>query len=582
MSMRNRKINAPSIASYESHFEHTALFEFSKVINSSLDPKFVFSHILLTIMGKLLSPKGMIVLEESKGNFVIEMVKGFPQDFTGTTISITNIPKSLFDVDKLTVPRHPWIKFFKKAGVKMLLPMFILDKPIGFLGFGRSFSKRKLKEKETTFLRSLANISATAVEKTRTIDEIRQVNRRLDGKIQELNTLFELGKEFSASLDPEKLIKLLVFSLLGQIGVNRYLICVRDGPDMKIAVSRTNGAVPQSELLMTLARVKVPTLISQFTVKHEVDPRDTLLGMGLTVIIPMQIQGETKGLILLGDKLSKEPFGKADFEFLSSLSSLAIVSLENARLLKEAIEKQKMEDELLIAREIQKGLLPSVLPSIPGMDIGAANISSKQVGGDYYDLISLPDGRHIVAIGDVSGKGTPAALLMANLQATIRALVPLGLPLSALTEKVNDLMCHNTGGTKFVTFFWGILDHHEQLLTFVNAGHNYPYLFHSDGSIDRLDKGGMILGVRKGLIAYEQASVKLRPGDILVLFTDGVTEAMSKDSIEYGEQRLESVVRTNQATGSQQIIEAIHRDIVQHVGGRGQSDDITMMVVKVG
>ena len=128
---------------------------------------------------------------------------------------------------------------------------------------------------------------------------------------------------------------------------------------------------------------------------------------------------------MLGEKLSREPFKQADLDLLFSLGNLAIISLENARLFKETLEKQKLEDELMIAREIQKGLLPTMLPSIPGVEIAATNISSKQVGGDYYDVISLQDGRQILAIGDVSGKGSPAALLMANLQATIRALVPL-------------------------------------------------------------------------------------------------------------------------------------------------------------
>ena len=127
---------------------------------------------------------------------------------------------------------------------------------------------------------------------------------------------------------------------------------------------------------------------------------------------------------------------------------------------------------------------------IPGVEIAATNISSKQVGGDYYDVISLQDGRQIMAIGDVSGKGSPAALLMANLQATIRALVPLDLPLAELTALVNDLMCRNTGGNKFVTFFWGVFDSQERTLSYVNAGHNYPFLVHGDGSVTDLTAGG--------------------------------------------------------------------------------------------
>jgi len=579
---RSRKSTpaAPGGESYESHFEHAALFEFSKVINSSLQLDFILSHILLTIMGKILSPRGMAVLAGAEGKYAVAMVKGFPPSLTGTAIPVASVPKTAFEVRSIDARRHPWVKPLKAAGVSFILPLVIAEKSIGFLGFGTRFAKRKLRSREVTYLRSLANISATAIEKSNTIEELQRVNRKLDRKIQELNTLFDLGKEFSALLDPEKQIRLLVFSLLGQIGVNRYLVCLREGQDMKIIASRIPGQPPQSELLAHLAKIKAPLLVADLIVRGTVDPRVALEALQMRVIVPIQLQGETKGLILLGDKLSKEPFSPADLEFLSSLGNLAVISLENARLFKEAIEKQKLEDELLIAREIQKGLLPSVLPAIGGFQISAANISSKQVGGDYYDVLTLTEGGYIIAIGDVSGKGTPAALLMANLQATIRALVPFNLALGELTGRVNDLMCENTGGNKFVTFFWGTLDPAAHTLRYVNAGHNYPYLLHADGSFDRLDRGGMILGILKTTTPYEEATAVLSPGDALVLFTDGVSEAMSREQEEYGEERLEGILRATTGRPAQEILDAVHQDVLVHTQGAPQSDDITMMVLK--
>ncbi len=572
----------PSIIStYESHFEHTALFEFSKVINSSLDLRFILSHILLTIMGKILSTKGMVLLEKARGKYFVEMLKGFPAALQNLDVTIKRMPHSMFYVDRLNPSLHPWVKSFKQHGVRILLPMVIAERPIGLLGFGERFSKKKLSTMEMTYLRSLANISATGVEKSRTVIETQQVNRKLDRKIQELNTLFELGKEFGALLDPDKLVRLLVFSLLGQIGVNRYLIALKDGSDMKVAASRLDGPVPQSELLMMLTSVRATTRVADLVVKHNVDLRNALDSLGLKVIVPMQTQGEAKGVVLLGEKLSREEFSDPDLEFLSSLANLAVISLENARLFQEAIEKQKLEDELLIAREIQKGLLPSVIPTIPGVEIAATNISSKQVGGDYYDVLQVDQHRYIIAIGDVSGKGTPAALLMANLQAIIRALAPLDLPLSQFTHRVNELMCANTGGNKFVTFFWGIIDDRARTLTYVNAGHNYPFLLHEDGSVQRLDKGGMILGVMKSVPPYEQESIYLASGDLLVLFTDGVSEAMTKDSVEYGELRLENLLPTIRHLNPQAIADSIHKDVLHHTKGAPQSDDITMMIVKI-
>ncbi len=579
---RKRKTSSAAAIAH-SRFEESSLFEFSRVINSSLDPRFIFSHILLTIMGKILASRGMLLLR-SGPDFVVQTVKGFPPETVGARLRIKDIPRSAFAVERIRASRHPWVTFFRDRGVRILLPMEIAGKPIGLLGFSERLAPTRLQAREITFLRSLANISATAVETSRTIDELRQVNRKLDRKIQELNTLFELGKEFgqefSALRDRDRLVRLLVLSLLGQVGVSRYLIVLKDGSDMHIVASRIDGVPPQSELLASLAALKSPSAVADLVVRGSVDPRPVLESLNIAVVVPMQIQGDSRGLILLGEKLNREPFSQADLELLFSLGNIAIISLENARLFQEAIEKQRLEDELLIAREIQKGLLPSVLPTIPGFEIAATNISSKQVGGDYYDVIGLAGGRQIIAIGDVSGKGSPAALLMANLQAAIRALVPLDLSLSELTARVNDLMCANTGGNKFVTFFWGVLDPAVRTLTYVNAGHNYPYLVHGDGRMDRLDRGGMILGVLKGFEPYEQAMVQLQPGDLLVLFTDGVSEAMSKEGEEYGEERLERLLSEHRGSAAQAVLEAIHHDVLGFTRGAQQSDDITLMVVK--
>ena len=584
MTTRTARNPARKATPARSRFEEGSLFEFSKVINSTLDPGFIYSHILLTVMGKTLATRGMLLLRDGNA-FRIHMVKGFPGDVVGQSITIKKLPHSLFNLDRADASRHPWVRFFTAHGVMLLVPMEIAGKVIGLLGFSKPLAAKHLSAGETTFLRSLANISATAVETSRTIEELRQVNRALDRRIQELNTLFELGKEFgrefSAILERDKLVRLLIFSIMGQVGVSRYLVALRDGADIQVVASRIDGSPPQGELLNALVHLKSPVMVRDIIARHSVDPKPVLEALGLAVAVPMQLQGECKGLIFLGEKLNREAFTQPDLDFLFSLGNLAIISLENARLFQETLEKQRLEDELLIAREIQKGLLPSVLPELPGFDIAATNISSKQVGGDYYDVIPAGEGSHIIAIGDVSGKGTPAALLMANLQATIRALVPLNLPISELTTRVNDLMCDNTGGNKFVTFFWGALDPVVGTLTYVNAGHNYPFLIHGDGSVERLDRGGMILGVMKATGPYEEARVLLKSHDMLVLFTDGVSEAMSKDMAEYGEERLQALLLEHRHLGAQAVLEAVHHDVLAHTRGAPQSDDITMMVIGV-
>ncbi len=579
-SRRTREAPARTIPS-DSHFDQSTLFEFSRVVNESLELSFVLGHALLTIMGKLRSGRGMAVLATGSNDYRVELVKGFPQDTVGETVRIPRLPAALRRLDRPGSSRQSWMSFFRERGVAFVLPLIADDKPVGILGFGPRLGEGVIGPREEEYLGAFANLAAAAVAKGHALRNLQQVNRRLDRKVQEMNTLFDLGKEFGVMLDPEKLVRLLVFSLLGQVGVQRYMVVLRRGSDMVIAASRIDGTPPQSELLAELSKQKTAVRVEDLVVRQGPDPRPVLAANGIAAVVPMALQGQNRGMILLGEKISREPYGPADLEFLTSLANLAIISLENARLFIDAIEKQKMEDELKIAREIQKGLLPTVLPAIPRIEMAATNISSKQVGGDYYDVLRVDDHRWVVAIGDVSGKGTPAALLMANLQATIRALVPLRLGLAELTSRVNDLMCQNTGGTKFVTFFWGIIDVDAMTLTYVNAGHNHPYLLRSDGAVERLEKGGMILGVLPSMMPYEEGVARLDTGDVIVLFTDGVSEAMDAHGVDYGEDRLERLVCAHREKPPAGLLEAISEDIRRHAGRASQSDDITMMILRV-
>jgi sigma-B regulation protein RsbU (phosphoserine phosphatase) len=523
----------------------------------------------------------MALLTTATGDLRVELAKGFPPEVEGLTVRVPDLPRAPVRIPPKDGGGDSWQEFFRGHGVSMLIALFDDERLIGALGFSSRLSRKKMAARETTYLRSLANLAATAIARAESYHELQQVNRRLDRKIQEMNTLFELGKEFSSLLDPDRLLRLVVLSVMGQIGASRYMICLRRGADMQVVASRVDGAPPQPELLAALAREKTPVVVSDMIFRGGTDPRPPLAGLGLVVLVPMQLQGEVKGILLLGEKLSREPYSREDLEFLVSMGNLAITALENARLFAEAIDKQRMEDELLLAREIQKGLLPSVLPELPGLAIAASNVSSKQVGGDYYDVIPLGNDRAVIAIGDVSGKGSPAALLMANLQATIRALVPIGLPLGELTGRVNDLMCQNTGGNKFITFFWGILDAATLTLTYVNAGHNYPFVVRAGGGIDRLESGGMILGVIPSSAPYGEDTVSLSRGDTLVMFTDGVSEAMNLRGEEYGEARLENLLRLRAGTPASELLDRIRQDVLLHADGAPQSDDLTMMVVSV-
>lgn len=268
-------------------------------------------------------------------------------------------------------------------------------------------------------------------------------------------------------------------------------------------------------------------------------------------------------------------------DLAASINSMA-AAVKKGRA--EALAREKMERELKTAREIQERLLPDKMPTVSGFEICGTSLPSLQVGGDYFDFLDMGEGFLGVAIGDVSGKGIPAALLMANLQASLhgQALEPTGV--ASVVSRINNLLVRSTDSHMFATFFYGTLDRVGASFTFTNAGHNHPMLFRSDGSLERLEKGGMILGFLADQ-PYLQAKISLDPGEVLVLFTDGITEArgpgnISEEDVFFGEDRLEVICRKNLDKSSRQIQSAILKSVVAFTRDLPQSDDITLVVIK--
>jgi len=557
------------------------LFEFSNVVNASIDLKFILGTVLLTVMGKMLVGRGMVLLRTEGDSFEVVAAKGVGEGIDGLTTEIRKPGKALVSLQGIKKASGRF-EFLRGLGLRLLVPIVIHGKVVGILALGEKLSHRTYSGSDRKLIQSLVNLSGSAVEKGVMLDRLKVANRSLDRRYQELNTLFELSKEFNLVLDAQKVIRLLTFSLLGQVGVNRYAVYLLRSGSMEIVSSKIDESPELHRAVQLLTAIRNPMLTEEIgkssglkeSVPHLEDAK-------VRAVIPMQVQNQTKGLILLGEKLRGVSYAKGDLEFLYSLGNLAIISIENARLFQETLEKQRMEDELKIAREIQQGLLPLRLPEMEGFDLAAVNISSKEVGGDYYDVVERSAGKYVIAVGDVSGKGTGAALLMANVQAALRALAPMEYTMPEATARINDLTCSNTGGDKFITFFWGILDVQARTLQYVNAGHNLPFLIRSDGTVERLAEGGIILGMMKTVRPYQEGIVTLRSGDTLFLFTDGVSEAMNPQGEDFTEERLETVVRNLAGLPAREIVAAVRREIEQYAGGLPQSDDMTMLVLRV-
>lgn len=545
----------------------TSLVEFSRVVNSSLDLQFTLNNLLLTCLGKFITTKGCIILSvESKMKILSS--KGLNEEQIASFPELDHLNEIESSKELQTYLSQTKLVYSEKICSSR--------KCLGILCLGEKINHKEYSQEEKEFLVTILNIASTAIENAMFINELKDVNRMLDSRVNRLSSLFELGKEFGVLNDESRISKLLVYSLLGHFLLSTYVVLIIDENKLKILES----TVPRAPLLDIMTHVNIPSIENVHDKAGIEKDFPNFSKYSFELMIPMQLQGETRGLLLLGKRINNIRYSETDVEFINSVGTLAIISLENKRLFQEALEKQKLEEELEIAKGIQRNLLPKEMPFLNNFQISAMSISSKQVGGDYYDIIKTKDGRYFIGIGDVSGKGVPAALLMANLQAFLKSITKQGYDIAASTQIINDLVSENTTDGRFITFFWLLLDDQKKEMTYVNAGHNPPLLIR-DKKITYLDRGGMLLGVMKTFIPYESETVQLQKDDILAMFTDGVTEAKNRSDEEYSDKKLEDLLTQKTFSSSEEIMGEVKKSIDEFVGGESQSDDITLIVLHV-
>ncbi|MDH3267421.1 MAG: SpoIIE family protein phosphatase [Ignavibacteria bacterium] len=545
----------------------TALVDFSRIINSSIDLEFILNNVLLTCLGKFLATRGLIALKENN-KIVLKSSKGLTNDLIGEFPELEVSPDCI-DNPKLN-------SFMQIANLKVAEKINASEDCIGVVCLGEKLNKSDYTEDDVEFLGTILNISATAVQNSMVINELQKVNRQLDSRVQRLSSLFEISKEFGSFAESFRVVKLLVFSILGQFLIQKYAVILLENDEADILDSKFDN----EKLLSLIKKYKLQIITDSIKKGVLKEKHSELYELGIELIVPMQLQSKTRGLILLGSRAGSKDFRNSDIEYIYSVGNLAIISLENNRLFLEALEKQKMEEDLLIARDIQRNLLPSTLPEYDKYDIAAMNVSSKQVGGDYYDVIPIDDEKFYIAIADVSGKGVPASLMMANIQAFLQVICRQDLKIDKATAMINDLVTANSSEGRFITFFWGHINTIKNTLTYVNAGHNPPYIIRGD-KIIKLTQGGIIFGVMNTPVPYILEEVELIKDDVLILYTDGVSEAMNLEFEEYSEERLEKVAKNLKNKSANEILNGIKEDVQIFTQGNLQSDDITMIVIKV-
>lgn len=401
------------------------------------------------------------------------------------------------------------------------------------------------------------------------------------------NVLRQLGRDLQTTIDLDDLLtgaaRTMTEALLLRTS---YVVAItQDGP-----VSRAGAGEPLDDESLRHLVVIAGRLESSQAVFRLSDPVDGLRRvdrellvqrLGAEIMLPLRWRGESLGLVLLGAKLTRTEYTSEDVALLQALASQMAVSLQNALLLRDRLQVARLEEELHLAQQIQQTFLRSEFPVMPRCEVHAVNMPSRQVGGDYYDVVPCADGSFLVAIADVAGKGVPAALMSSMLQASLRTHARSLEPVSTILRNINAVVYRSTAVHQFATFFLARVDAAGESMTFSNAGHNWPALVRRNGETQFLECGGLLLGVLEE-IQMDHERVELHAGDRLVLYTDGITEATDCDGTLFGEGRVAEIVRDLPGTlDAREISARVLHEVEQHLGALEAQDDRTLLVLRV-
>ncbi len=449
------------------------------------------------------------------------------------------------------------------------------------IGVIEAFNKRDgdFTDADLDILTGLNNQVAVAIDNA-------HLYRNLKREALEKNLLYEVGKKLSSTLELDDVLRAILDSLKQVVPYDVGGVFLIDPKQGQIASIYTVGynSEQDEKLQLKIGQGIIGHVVTtgQGTIVDDVsaDPRYIMANSTTRseIVAPIKIGDRVIGVINLESNTYKM-YGLRDMELISTFASQAAISLERARLHRSLLEGKKLEEQLNIAREIQRSFLPKTDPTIPGYDIVGTNISSGQVGGDYYDFIRIVDSHTGVALGDVSGKGMPAALIMASFRASLIAEIRNNYSIRTICRKVNSLMLESLEPGNYVTAVYGVLDSRNHIFTFSNCGHNLPILLRKNGEVEFLREGGPILGVSEGAV-YEERALMINPGEIIVLYTDGVTEVFDKSGKEFGLDRVVSIVKKNKTKSAREIQDAIHTAVDNFAAANHMFDDLTMVVIK--
>jgi len=412
-------------------------------------------------------------------------------------------------------------------------------------------------------------------------NDLKQLQKELKFKKLQLNSIYELSSAIHSSFDIDHVIRIFFSSLMAPLGISRTFFF-----DPSQAIFRKRGFVLSEEEALCIKKNARKALAGLSTLEVECLPpalekiKKLLLAKGIYYLLNIS-ESKKKTIVLgLGLKFNRRAMEQEDCEFAYILARFMLIELDNIHYLAQIFEKKKLEHEMNIARDIQLSLLPQELPQLRHYDVSVIYESIQEVGGDYYDFLKKKKNIQPLVLADVEGKGLSAALLAASCQAIFHSLNELYLFKPAkFIGKANTLIHEISKGSRFITVFWMLLDDDVPALTYVNAGHNQPYLL-SGTSVSKLGEGGFPIGF-SSCSQYEQKNIALRHGDIICAFTDGVFEVQNPEGEEFGEKAMVGFIQQNSGLTAAELSAGLYKKIRNFSKKSSFRDDFTIMIIKV-
>ena len=412
---------------------------------------------------------------------------------------------------------------------------------------------------------------------------------QLSKLVESLRVVNELTIELLRDVSVDELLKFLMDKVFETLKPDRCVVLLRHSVSQELipAIIRVAEGISAEEirlsrtLVASVVEKRNGLLLMDTNVGSEVSLADSIRLSGIKSVLaaPLENQGQVVGLIYVDVRMGHRSFEEADLRLLTSLANVAAAKIQNARLMAEAAEKKQMDREFALAREIQQRLLPENPPEIPGYELYGSNIPSRQVSGDYFDFRVRPDKKIYATIADVCGKGVGPALLMASLQASFHAWADETVPVAEMTGRLSEAISRRTGPDRFITFFLLLLDAQTGEIEYTNAGHNPGLLRRKDGSMEELASHGLPLALFPGK-PYGSSRLILGPGEILCLYTDGVTEANDPKGNEFGMPRLKEFLAGQGEVEVAEIDARLSKELESHSAGEPFADDRTLVMIR--